>query len=123
MPSPGSPEWWVGGREGTLSPWTLAKVWALVKISDKKGLELSASDIASEVEKVGGGQPWQNQWISRQQGPARDQGGCPDRQLDSENNWPVRPLMQVDATDLSPKCYMATLGRHFQINFCCQGKF
>lgn len=93
MPSPGSPEWWVGGREGTLSPWTLAKVWALVKISDKKGLELSDSDIASEVEKVGGGQPsknsirnrtsgdhvsawlWQNQWISRPQGPARDQGG------------------------------------------------
>ena len=75
MPSPGSPEWWVGGREGTLSPWTLAKVWALVKISDKKGLELSDSDIASEVEKVGDGQPWQNQWISRQQGPARDQGG------------------------------------------------
>ena len=93
MPSPGSPERWVGGREGTLSPWTLAKVWALVKISDKYHLELSDSDIASEAEKVGGGQPsknsirnktsgdhmsaWflQNQQISKPQGPARDQGG------------------------------------------------
>ena len=42
-------------------------------------------------------------------------------QLDSENNWPVRPLMQVDNTDLRPMCYMAALGRHFTFNCCCQG--
>jgi hypothetical protein len=60
MPPPGSPEWWVGGRGGTLSPWTLAEVWALVKISDKKSLDLSDEDIAADVEKVGGGQPARN---------------------------------------------------------------
>ena len=31
--------------------------------------------------------------------------------------------MQLDVTDLSPKCYMATLSRHFEINFPCQGEF
>ena len=42
-------------------------------------------------------------------------------QVDSENNWPVRPLMQLDSTDLRPMCYMAALGRHFTFNCCCQG--
>ena len=33
----------------------------------------------------------------------------------------IRPLMQVDGTDLRPMCYMAALGRHFTFNCCCQG--
>jgi hypothetical protein len=27
MASPGSPKWWIGGRTGTLSPWSVAKVF------------------------------------------------------------------------------------------------
>ena len=59
-------------------------------------------------------------------GPQSGQGANgrgPLRQVDSENNWPVGTLMQLDGTDLSPKCYMATLSRHFEINFRCQGEF
>ena len=60
MPPPGAPEWWVSGRTGTLSPWSQAKVFALVKISAKKGLDLADWEIAAEVEKVGGGVPADN---------------------------------------------------------------
>ena len=48
-------------------------------------------------------------------------GVGPFCQVDSENDWPVRPLMQLDSTDLRPTCYMAALGRHFPFNCCCQG--
>jgi len=58
--SSGSPDWWVSGRTGTLSPWSLAKVFALVRISEKMGLELTDGSIAAEVEKVGGGTPNDN---------------------------------------------------------------
>ena len=34
--------------------------------------------------------------------PVLGQGVGPFCQLDSENNWPVRPVMQVDGTDLRP---------------------
>ena len=51
----------------------------------------------------------------------RVEGGGPICQVDSENNWPVRPLMQFDVTHLRPKCYMAALGRNFPVNFGCQG--
>jgi len=64
---------------------------------------------------------WGPIWISRPKKPARGPGGGPICQIDSENNWPVRPLMQLDVTHLRPKCYMAALGRNFPVNFGCQG--
>ena len=54
---PTGPQWWVSGRKGTLSPWAQAQVFALCKISEKKGVFLYDSDIAQEVFKVGGGHP------------------------------------------------------------------
>ena len=60
MPPSDGPERWVSGRTGTLSPWSQAKVFALVKISEKRGLDLADSEIAAEVEKVGGGVPADN---------------------------------------------------------------
>ena len=47
----------MSGKEGCLSPWALAQVWALLKVSEKRGLDLSDNDIAEDVEKVGGGHP------------------------------------------------------------------
>ena len=68
MSLPGSPAWWSSGRTGTLSPWNVAKVFALVKISAKRSLHLTDGEIASDVEKVGGGTPSDNtirQWRER----------------------------------------------------------
>ena len=48
---------WKDGWHGRLSLWFLAQVWALHRVSKLKGLELSHADIASEVQKVGGGHP------------------------------------------------------------------
>ena len=53
------PAQWHSGTHGTLSPWSLAQVWALSKVSDDFGLELSHTDIATLVTKVGGGNPSQ----------------------------------------------------------------
>ena len=53
-PPVGSPKWWTSGREGTLSPWSQAKVYALLIVSRKMGKEMSDPDIAAEVAKVGG---------------------------------------------------------------------
>ena len=50
-------QFWNGAREGTLTPWSLAKVWALHAVSDTKGLDLNHVDIAKMVTKVGGGHP------------------------------------------------------------------
>ena len=52
-----SKQWWVSGKQGSLTPWSQAKVWALWKLSDDMGLELEDGDIAGYVEKVGGGAP------------------------------------------------------------------
>ena len=56
-PAEGSPEWWVSGRTGTLSPWSTSLVNALLIVSRKMGKQLSDPDIASQVTKVGGGHP------------------------------------------------------------------
>ena len=40
-----------------MSPWAQAQVFALCKISEKKGVFFYDSDIAQEVFKVGGGHP------------------------------------------------------------------
>jgi hypothetical protein len=60
MPPPELPDWWMKGRTGTLSPWSQAQVWALVKVSAMRGLNLSDQSIADEVQTVGGGTPASN---------------------------------------------------------------
>ena len=54
---PKGPAWWVSGREGTLSPWSLAQVWALHAVSEMRHLDLEHTEIAEAVDKVGGGKP------------------------------------------------------------------
>ena len=54
---PQGPEWWASGKHGSLSPWTQAKVFALVTASRQRSLGLSDTEIANEVFKVGGGHP------------------------------------------------------------------
>ena len=56
-PPAGLPGWWASGKEGYLCPWAQAQVWALVRVSEKRGLDLSDWEIAEEVTKVGGGHP------------------------------------------------------------------
>ena len=47
------PSWWVSGKEGSLSPWSKAQVWALHKISEQRGLKITNEEITSLVWKVG----------------------------------------------------------------------
>ena len=42
-----------GGCKGTLSALSLAKVWALTTLNEKRGLGLSLMDIANEVWVIG----------------------------------------------------------------------
>ena len=50
-------QFWNSARQGTLTPWSLAKVWALHTVSETKGLALQHLEIAQLVTKVGGGHP------------------------------------------------------------------
>lgn len=56
-PTEGSPEWWVSGRTNNLSPWSQAKVFALIVVGRMMGKPLSDPQLASHVTKVGGGSP------------------------------------------------------------------
>ena len=48
---------WMSGKQGSLSPWSQAKVWALLHVRDSMQLELPYSAIARSVSKIGGGHP------------------------------------------------------------------
>ena len=50
---------WTSGPKGQLSPWSKAVVYGLHRASIKLDLDLSHTDIAAEVEVVGGGNPTQ----------------------------------------------------------------
>ena len=52
-----SPDWWNGGRKGTMSPWTKAKVFGMHAIAKLKDWKVTNEDIAKVVKKVGGGSP------------------------------------------------------------------
>ena len=51
------PEWWTSGKNGSLSPWSQAKVCALWTVSEELGLDMQDGDVAALVQKVGGGIP------------------------------------------------------------------
>ena len=51
------PSQWLEGPTGKLSPWALAKVWALHTVDAEYGLEMTNADIAAKVERIGGGSP------------------------------------------------------------------
>ena len=48
---------WTVGKAGSLSPWSQAVVVALLKMRAKHSVDMSLSDIAMQVTKVGGGHP------------------------------------------------------------------
>ena len=48
---------WTAGKKGSLSPWSQAVLVALLKVKKKLRIDMSFSDIAKEVTKVGGGHP------------------------------------------------------------------
>ena len=50
-------EFWNSARVGTLTPWSLAKVWALHTVSETQGFALQHFANAKMVTKVGGGHP------------------------------------------------------------------
>ena len=45
--------WWTTARSGTLTPWSLAKVWALHTVSKMKRLDMEHTEIAKCVKKAG----------------------------------------------------------------------
>ena len=51
------PSQWLQGPTGKLSPWSLAKVWALHAVYDEYDLGLANLAIAARVERIGGGSP------------------------------------------------------------------
>ena len=50
-----APEWWLSGKQRSLSPWAQAQVFAWTRVSERKKFGLSLNDIAAEVTKVCGG--------------------------------------------------------------------
>ena len=57
-PPKGLPEWQVSTeQDDNLSPWALAQAWALIRCSDKFGLDLSDAQIAGQVTKGNGDHP------------------------------------------------------------------
>ena len=54
---PTGPEWWVSGRQGTLSHWSQALVFAICNVADKMGAVYTDPELAQVVYKVGGGHP------------------------------------------------------------------
>ena len=48
---------WTTCKKGSLSPWSQAVVVALLKVKKKQCIDMSLSEIAKEVTKVGGGHP------------------------------------------------------------------
>ena len=55
-------ECWTSAREGTLTPWSLVKVWALHTVSKERSLHLEHTEIDKLVKEVGthgkrGGRP------------------------------------------------------------------
>ena len=48
------PSQWLQGPTGKLSPWSLAKVWALHAVNDEYDLGLTNLAIAARVERIGG---------------------------------------------------------------------
>ena len=55
--NPNNPEWWLSGREGTLSRHSQYLVRAFVEVNKILKLELEDGWIAGRVQKVGGGNP------------------------------------------------------------------
>ena len=53
----GHGEWWSSGKTGSLSPKAQAQVWGLKMAWEHFGKEVSFTEIASLVSKVGGGHP------------------------------------------------------------------
>ena len=51
------PSQWMQGPTGKLSPWSLAKVWALHAVNDEYDLGLTNLAIAAKVKRIGGGCP------------------------------------------------------------------
>ena len=49
------PSQWMQGPTGKLSPWSLAKVWALRAVNDEYDLGLTNLAIAAKVKRIGGG--------------------------------------------------------------------
>ena len=48
---------WHAGPQGKLSPWSLAKLWALHALSGELEIKLSSNQMAAKLEKIGGGRP------------------------------------------------------------------
>jgi len=72
---------------------------------------LKARHLKQDIFLCGFGAPFE--YLSPK-GPARGPGEGPFCQLDSENKWPVRPLMQFDSPDLRAptKNYRVNCPRH-----------
>ena len=53
----GEPSAWRDGPRGKLSPWSLAKVWALHAVNEEYDLGLTSAAIAEKVVTIGGRHP------------------------------------------------------------------
>lgn len=107
MSRPGSPEWWTSGRTGTLSPWSLAKVFALVKMSARFKMELTDGNIAEEVEKVGGGRPNENSIRKWREKFEADPQWHPGKQAEDAETAGRKKIITKQQEATIAKCAMA----------------
>ena len=125
----GGLEWWTSGRHGTLSPWSQALVFALTTVSDKKSLNLTDTEIATEVVQIGGGHPTREairqlrdkfasdpQWYPGKKQDCSNLGGRPKVITGSQAHAIAKCAMSLKANGVEPtvsavlsRCPTATL--------------
>jgi len=101
------PEWWVGGKHGSLSPWTQAKVFALVAASRQRSLGLSDTEIANQVLKVGGGHPGHTAIANLRGHFDADPDWYPGKQAESRKRPGPAPLLTPQKKQALAKAAMA----------------
>ena len=94
-PPAGLPDWWVSAPGEGLSPWALAQVWALLRVSEQFGLDMSDAKIAEHVTKADGEHPTK-QCVQKIRVTI---GACV-----SKKGWPRRPHAGATSSATAPPC-------------------
>ena len=92
-PPEGLPPWWATARDDQLSPWALAQVQALIRCSEKFGLDLSDAQIAGEVTKGDGEHPTKQSIQKLRTLFASDPGWYPGKEKPGAKKRGPKPTM------------------------------
>ena len=104
-------EWWCTARKGNLSPWSLAQVYALHKVSLLRSLDLEHTEIASLVTKVGGGHPSPQAIQLLRKQFDEDADWSPGKNSEDRNRPGRKPLFTAQKKRNLAECAMAMARR------------